>query len=183
MLVKLLSEKRILICTFVALASGLFGSYVGGQINWFVRTAQCQNQPEGWNHICRAWQTPGALWQGSIAGAWTGTILGAFIAGLATRDFRKADRQRELIQKQGAIAPVSHLPDLEGLTAAEQEPSETINPPLSVSEFICWAAIVAKSTPNPPQITRNQGREILIYLGFAENTIDTAWQNLNRSNK
>lgn len=212
MLVKLLSEKRILICTFVALASGLFGSYVGGQINWFVRTAQCQNQPEGWNHICRAWQTPGALWQGSIAGAWTGTILGAFIAGLATRDFRKADRQRELIQKQGALAPVSNLPCLEGLTAdeiallrkilsallqaetkisskssanqgAEQKPSATINRPLPVSEFISWADLVAKSTPNPPQITRNQGREILIYLGFSENTIDTAWQNLNHSNK
>lgn len=211
MLVKLLSEKRILICTFVALASGLFGSYVGGQINWFARTAQCQNQPEGLNHICRAWQTPGALWQGSIAGAWTGTILGVFIAGLATRDKYKEDPQRELIQKEGAIAPVSNLPCLEGLTAneiatlrkilsallaetkipskssanqgAEQKPSETINRPLSVSEFICWADLVAKSTPNPPKITRNQGREILIYLGFSENTIDTAWQNLNHSNK
>jgi hypothetical protein len=91
MLGKLFSEKRILICTFVALTSGFFGSYLGGQISWFARTAQCQNQPEGLNHLCRAWQTPGALWKGGLAGAWMGTILGAFIAGLATREVEKHD--------------------------------------------------------------------------------------------
>jgi hypothetical protein len=29
--------------------------------------------------------TPGASWQGSTAGLWTGTILGAFVGGLITR--------------------------------------------------------------------------------------------------
>uniref|UniRef100_A0ACD5GUY2 Uncharacterized protein n=1 Tax=Desertifilum tharense IPPAS B-1220 TaxID=1781255 RepID=A0ACD5GUY2_9CYAN len=33
---------------------------------------------------CKAVVTPVAFWQGSTTGLWTGAILGAFIAGLAT---------------------------------------------------------------------------------------------------
>jgi hypothetical protein len=64
-----------------------------------------------------------------------------------------------------------------------QKPSEPINSPLSFAEFLDWADAVAKSTPNSPQINLNQGREVLIYLGFPESTVDTAWQNFNRANK
>jgi hypothetical protein len=35
--------------------------------------------------MCSALVTPGASWQGSTAGLWTGTILGAFVGGLITR--------------------------------------------------------------------------------------------------
>ncbi len=218
MLGKLFSEKRILICTFVALTSGFFGSYFGGQISWLARTAQCQNQPEGLDRLCRAWQTPGALWKGSVAGAWTGTILGVFVAGLATRDAQKADRQPELIQKDRAIAKSGNSPPLEGLTADEiatlrrkerslleaekkspsnpQRPgnatdsdpstsntSTSNNSKLSFSQFLDWADAVAKSAQISPSLTRNQGREILLYLGLPETTIDTVWQNLNQLNQ
>ncbi len=218
MLGKLFSEKRILVCTFVALASGFFGSYLGGQISWLARTAQCKNQPEGLDRLCRAWQTPGALWKGSIAGAWTGTILGVFVAGLATRDGQKQDRQPELIQKDRAIAKSGNSPPLEGLTADEiatlrrilrslleaekkspsnpQRPgtikdsdpstsnnSTSNNSKLSFSQFLDWADAVAKSAQLSPSLTRNQGREILLYLGLPETTIDTVWQNLDQSNE
>ncbi len=213
MLGKLFSKKRILICTFVALASGFFGSYLGGQISWLARTAQCQNQPEGLDRLCRAWQTPGALWKGSVAGAWTGTILGVFVAGLATRDAEKQDRQPELIEKDRAIAKSGNSPPLEGLTADEiatlrrilrslleaekksssnpqqpvnvtdSDPSASNNSKLSFSQFLDWADAVAKSAQISPSLTRNQGREILIYLGLPETTIDKVWQNLNQLNQ
>ncbi len=35
--------------------------------------------------FCQLQETPGAMWQGSTTGLWTGAILGAFIGGLATR--------------------------------------------------------------------------------------------------
>lgn len=84
--------KRILITTLIALSSGLFGAYLGGQTSTIARTQQCdagakQVLPlEGLlKPVCQAVVTPGALWQGSTTGLWTGMILGAFIAGLATR--------------------------------------------------------------------------------------------------
>ncbi len=212
MLGKLFSEKRILICTFVALASGFFGSYLGGQISWLARTAQCRNQPEGLARLCRVWQTPGALWKGSVSGAWTGTIFGVFVAGLATRDGEKQDRQSELIQKDRASAKSENSPPLEGLTADEiatlrrilrslleaekksasnpQRPGNATdsdptcnNSKLSLSQFLDWADAVAKSAQISPSLTRNQGREILIYLGLPETIIDTVWQNLNQLNQ
>lgn len=75
-----------MICTFAALSSGLFGSYFGGQMSWLVHTSSCQNQPQGLNVFCQAWVSPGAVWKGSTAGLWTGTIVGAFVGGLATRE-------------------------------------------------------------------------------------------------
>jgi hypothetical protein len=96
----------------VAVASGFFSSYVGGQISLKVHRHNCQTQPWGlfwtkylsrdfWGResvpinpdgsrnsittVCEAWVTPGAIWQGSTTGLWLGTVLGAFISGLATR--------------------------------------------------------------------------------------------------
>lgn len=82
-------KKRILICTFLALLSGFFGGYAGGQMTLSLHTQKCQNQTWGWKQMCNAWVTPGAMWQGSTNGLWTGTILGAFVGGLVTRQFRK----------------------------------------------------------------------------------------------
>jgi hypothetical protein len=78
-------QKRILICTFAALASGLFSSYVGGQISLKVHSQKCQTQPWGLKTVCNAWVAPGAIWQGSTTGLWLGTLLGALLSGLATR--------------------------------------------------------------------------------------------------
>jgi len=84
---KLWQKKRVLICTFVALASGFFSSYVGGQISLKTHRHNCQTQPWGLKTVCNAWVAPGAIWQGSTTGLWLGTILGAFVSGLATRKF------------------------------------------------------------------------------------------------
>lgn len=81
----MLQQKRILICTFVALASGFFSSYIGGQITLKAHSHNCQTQPWGLKAVCKAWVAPGAIWQGSITGLWVGSVLGAFVAGLATR--------------------------------------------------------------------------------------------------
>lgn len=79
------TKKRILICTFVALSSGFFGGLIGGQITSMLHSQKCQNQAWGFQQACNMWVTPGAVWQGSIAGIWTGTILGAFLGGSVTR--------------------------------------------------------------------------------------------------
>ncbi|WP_016950489.1 hypothetical protein [Anabaena sp. PCC 7108] len=80
-----MTKKRILICTCLALSSGLFGGYIGGQITSMLHNQKCQNQAWGWQQMCNAWVTPKAIWQGSTAGIWTGTILGAFVGGSVTR--------------------------------------------------------------------------------------------------
>jgi uncharacterized protein YcfJ len=80
-----MSKKRILICTFIALMSGLSGTYIGTQINMSLQQQKCQSQPWGINTLCKTWVTPGAIWQGSTTGLWMGTVLGAFVGGLVTR--------------------------------------------------------------------------------------------------
>ncbi|MBW4559921.1 MAG: hypothetical protein KME32_02000 [Mojavia pulchra JT2-VF2] len=80
-----MANKRILICTLVALSSGFFGLYFGGQITFIFHSQKCQNQPWGLKEMCNTWVAPGAMWQGSTTGLWIGTVLGAFAAGLATR--------------------------------------------------------------------------------------------------
>jgi hypothetical protein len=69
----------------VALATGAFGFLVGGQVNVNAQTQRCQTQPWGLQNVCEAWLTPGAAWQGSFTGLWTGMVLGGFAGGLATR--------------------------------------------------------------------------------------------------
>lgn len=85
-MIKRRRRKRILICTFVALTSGILSSYVGGQISLKVHSQKCQTQPWGLQTVCNAWVAPGAIWQGSTTGLWLGTLLGALVSGLATRD-------------------------------------------------------------------------------------------------
>ncbi|MBW4555393.1 MAG: hypothetical protein KME59_05540 [Trichormus sp. ATA11-4-KO1] len=80
-----MTKNRILICTFLALTSGLFGGYIGGQMTSMLHNQKCQNQPWGLKVMCNVWVTPGATWQGSTTGIWMGTILGAFVGGSVTR--------------------------------------------------------------------------------------------------
>lgn len=83
-----MTKNRALICTLLALSSGFFGGYIGGQITLMLHNQKCQNQPWGFKQMCNAWVTPGAMWQGSTTGIWTGTILGAFVGGSVTRQTR-----------------------------------------------------------------------------------------------
>ncbi len=87
----------MLICSFVAVVSGLSGSYLGGQVSMASRTGQCQGVPWGLQSICRVLVMPDALWRGSTAGLWVGSILGAFAGGLATR---KGVGEREELRRE-----------------------------------------------------------------------------------
>lgn len=77
-------QKRVLICTFAALVSGVFSAYVGGQVSLQSHSHKCQTQPWGLKEVCKTWVAPGAIWQGSTTGLWMGWVLGAFVSGLAT---------------------------------------------------------------------------------------------------
>lgn len=80
------SKKRVLTCSFIALTTGFFVSYLGGQINLAVRSYQCQqNNFWGLPVVCKLVMTPGAVLQGTTTGLWVGTILGAFAGGVLTR--------------------------------------------------------------------------------------------------
>ena len=83
-----MTKNRVLICTFLALTSGFFGGYISGQITLILHSQKCQNQAWVFQQMCNAWVTPGAMWQGSTTGLWTGTVLGAFAGGLVTRHSR-----------------------------------------------------------------------------------------------
>lgn len=82
-----MTKHPILICTFLAITSGFFGGYIGGQITMMLHSQKCQNQPWGLHQMCRIAIIP-ISWQGSTAGVWTGTILGAFTGGLIIRENR-----------------------------------------------------------------------------------------------
>jgi hypothetical protein len=81
--------NRVLTCTFSALLAGFFGGYISGQINVSLRTQKCQNQSWGLKELCNIAVTPGAIWQGSTTGIWTGTLLGAFLSGVVTHEDKK----------------------------------------------------------------------------------------------
>ncbi|WP_199295875.1 hypothetical protein [Trichocoleus sp. FACHB-591] len=80
-----MSPRRTLICTFTALTSGIFGAYMGGQLSLATQNRTCETQFWGPKLVCQAASAPGAMWRGSLTGVWTGAVLGAFVAGLATR--------------------------------------------------------------------------------------------------
>lgn len=90
----MIAKKRTLICSLVAIASGLFGAYVGGQISVVDRTNQCQTLPEGFKSVCALFVTPEAAMRGSSTGLWVGTIFGAFVGGLATHQEVKAEIEK-----------------------------------------------------------------------------------------
>ncbi|MDH6061301.1 hypothetical protein NWP17_12785 [Chrysosporum bergii ANA360D] len=81
-----MKQNRLLTCTLLALISGFFGAYIGGQITSTLHNHKCQNQNWGFKVMCNVWVTPGAVWQGTTTGLWTGTILGAFMAGSITHE-------------------------------------------------------------------------------------------------
>ena len=87
------SRKRMIVCSFCAVSCGLFGSFLGWQIASSLPAQRCQNQTwEFGKMVCSVQTSPESMykgWQGSTSGIWTGTILGAFFAGLGTRQLRR----------------------------------------------------------------------------------------------
>ena len=87
-----MKQKRVLVCSFVAIASGLTGAYFGGQGNLVAQIERCDRQAfllPGATNLCQVWITPFAWTEGSLTGLWCGMILGASAAGLATHSRKK----------------------------------------------------------------------------------------------
>jgi len=80
-----MSPRRTLICTFTALTSGVVGAYLGGQLSVSAQNRDCEARFWGPKPVCKVVAAPGAMWQGSLTGLGAGAVLGAFLAGLATR--------------------------------------------------------------------------------------------------
>lgn len=78
-------KKRVIICSVMAITSGLLGAYIGGKFSMSERTQQCKTYQWGMDRLCQMVVTPNAAIQGSFTGLWVGSILGAFMAGTLTR--------------------------------------------------------------------------------------------------
>lgn len=153
------SAKRVQICTVTALASGLFGGYLGSQISAAAHTAQCQNKPDAMRSaLCQVQGFGAALWQGSTAGLWTGTILGAAFGGAISSE------KRTIFQKEGK-GDVSM-------------PSDSVAEKISFVQLQSWAG-EAGVREGEPTITQADAYALLRRSGLSEEAIDTAWQQLH----
>lgn len=87
------SRKRMMICSFCAVTCGLFGGLFAWQIASSLPAQKCQNQTwEFEKMMCNIQASPQSMYQGfqgGTSGVWSGTILGAFLAGLGTRQLRR----------------------------------------------------------------------------------------------
>ncbi len=63
-------KNRVLICTFLALLSGIGGGYISAQITSHFHNQKCKDKAVGAKQVCQIVVTPGAMWQGSITGLW-----------------------------------------------------------------------------------------------------------------
>jgi hypothetical protein len=91
-----MKKQRILVCTFVAIASSLTGAYLGGQGNLATQTARCDRSTPpvpGLSNLCQALVTPFALTEGGLTGLWCGMVIGAFFSGLATQPRTETPRE------------------------------------------------------------------------------------------
>jgi hypothetical protein len=178
----------MLVCTAVALLSGALGSFWGGQMRWLAHAQQCNTSNYVWlNTLCRVQQSP-ALFKGGTAGLWTGTILGAFLAGIATRD----PKGKPLSRDKGLRGPDGEPLNLDGLTPEQleqvqqfiirlqtqtpdlnlpgSEPEATDSQPINRRQFQQWLTAIAQFQ-DPSPLTPLQARHLLHQLGFADPAI------------
>lgn len=198
-----MSPRRTLICTFTALASGVIGAYLGGQLSVSAQNRSCEARFWGPKPVCKVVATPGAMWQGSLTGLGTGAILGAFFAGLATRKTASALTTAPSVTAKPAA--LVHPPDLSSLQTevlycllalltTKQISSEAVDAeapdselPASANlpELRTWAETMARSQsdtydvtklPDLQAVTVEEARQLLIEAGFSVQAVDQAWQ-------
>lgn len=136
-------QKRVLICSLVALVSGLSSAYIGSQISLKVYTQKCQSQPWGLKTLCNAWVAPGAIWQGGTMGLCLGIVGGGVSAWWAigkseTRN-KSVTASAEFDSNLAAISLFAH--ELE-LTDAERQ---------VLRRFLGLLTVLAVSTPSEAQ--------------------------------
>jgi hypothetical protein len=187
------SKKRMLVCTAVALLSGALGSFWGGQMRWLAHAQQCNTSDYVWlNTLCRVQQSP-AMFKGGTAGLWTGTILGAFLAGIATRHPKGkslsgqgnpevSGGERDRLELEGLtpeqLAQVRELITLlktqsADLTQGSGGPKAIASKPVSLIEFQQWLTAVAQFQEITP-LTPLQAQHLLHQLGFSDEAISQA---------
>jgi hypothetical protein len=139
------NKRRGFICTIAALASGVLGLGIGGLLSTSGQLQVCQTRPWGIEQLCSTWATPGAFLRGGITGLWVGTILGAFAAGVATRE-------------------------LEATSMDSEEEKE-----ITWSEIQAWIEAASLLEPQESiTLTEEQTYQLLELLGFSEGAIDRA---------
>ena len=80
-----MTAHRTLICTFTAIASGLFGAYLGNQLSAIAQRQACETQASGITTSCKLRAATTTAWDKSFAGFSAGAVLGVFVARLATQ--------------------------------------------------------------------------------------------------
>lgn len=192
--------NRTLICTVTALMCGGFGTFLGSQISVASRTQSCNAQPWGFSVICKTGVTPVALWQGGLAGLWTGSLLGAFAAGLATHStaLAKSSASGQSLEQARLELPTLKpevLSCLVVLLALQQqsdrsrsgtdlvETAETKTNPSPLPELPSWAIAMAQSDLEKvaalsasKSLTQAETRQFLQGIGFSPQVIAQAEQ-------
>ncbi len=177
-------QERVLICTFIALASGLFGSYLGGQLSVVARTDECKTHQWGLNTICTAFITPVAAWQGSTTGLWVGTILGAFIGGLATRNSQKRIENSELSEVERNLTPAQRdeLRRLIGFLVQHSQGMRSRPASPKNTDLELLGGLRDRSLTSQQKLTLPEARDALLALGFSEQLISLACEEVDRPN-
>jgi hypothetical protein len=118
-----LKSARGLICTAIALGSGGLGAFCGSKLAVSNQLELCQAQPIGLEKLCSTVAAPGAMARGGLTGLWTGAVLGAFVAGVATSERKLAPVKLSWTQFQAWLdAASSQEPDIAlKLTDAQAE--------------------------------------------------------------
>ncbi len=133
------------------------------------------------------------MFKGGTAGLWTGTILGAFLAGIATRHPKgKSIRgqgnpevsggEGDRLELEGLtpeqLAQVQELITLlktqaSDMTPDSRGPKAIASKPVSLMEFQQWLTAVAQFQEISP-LTPLQARHLLYQLGFSDEAIAQA---------
>nr|WP_290226383.1 hypothetical protein [Trichocoleus desertorum] len=123
-----MSPRRTLICTVTALTSGVFGAYLGGQFGFSAQNRACEARFFGPRLVCKVATAPGAMWKGSFTGLGTGAILGAFLAGVATRKTAKPISTTSLPDKKPVKAKAEAKAASTPPAIASSDPATTAVP-------------------------------------------------------
>lgn len=173
--------KRVIVCTFVALTSGIVSAYVGSQISLRFQSQKCQAQPWGLETVCHAWVAPGAIWQGGTTGLYIGILLGGILGILGTakingKQVTVKDELAELelfaneielnVTQKAALKRFLILVILK-LAACSQTDSETEVAALSVEELEQLFTIAKHKQLIEQPLTQEQVSQLLIEINAA----------------
>jgi hypothetical protein len=182
---KFWQPKRVLVCTLIALTSGIVSAYIGSQISLKVQGQKCQSQPWGLETACQAWITPRAVWQGGSTGLYLGTLLGGIVSILGTtkaRTIKKADSQEKIADNLVLFADELELTPTQRVVlqrflilvtlklAASSQTASQEDTTLSVEELHQLLAIAKQKQLLERSLTSQQIAQLLKEIGICSDT-------------